>query len=74
MEDRQDADNNDSGNSKAPFKLLEVKNTPKKKGKQATEQQSAEKADGKEKDGADAKENGGGADHRNQKKQQNKVL
>jgi len=37
MEDRQDADNNDSGNSKAPFKLLEVKNTPKKKGKQATE-------------------------------------
>ena len=39
--------------NKATFKLLEVKNTPKKKGKVAQEQHSADKNDAKDRDGAD---------------------
>lgn len=40
----------ENGQEKAVFKLLEVKNTPKKKGKGENDPQSAEKVDKKDKD------------------------
>ena len=42
----------ENGQEKAVFKLLEVKNTPKKKGKGDNDPQSAEKVDKKDKDSA----------------------
>ena len=43
----------DSNAQKAVFKLLEVKNTPKKKGKASADAQSAEKVEKKEKEPAE---------------------
>ena len=74
MEDKLDHEVNENGQnssdaskSKTTFTLLqEVKNTPKKKGKVTADPHSAEKTDGKEKDGNETQQNG--AD-KNSKKQ-----
>lgn len=49
---------NDLNNTKAVFKLLEVKNTPKKKGKGGADPNSAEKVEKKEKEPVDTQKNG----------------
>ena len=59
MEDKLEQENGNDKSSKTPFTLLsEVKNTPKKKGKVTADPHSAEKTDGKEKDGNESQQNG----------------
>ena len=67
MEDKLDHEVNNENGQKTKFTLLqEVKNTPKKKGKVAADPHSAEKTDGREKDGSEAQQNGA---EKNSKKQ-----
>ena len=62
----------DLNNTKAVFKLLEVKNTPKKKGK-GPDPSSAEKAEKRDKDSAEQK-NGSGVEKGGKKKVDEKEL